>query len=305
MDIGKRIKEIRVGKLMTQSQLAGDEITRNMLSRIENGAALPSLGTVMYLADRLGVPAGVLLSDEDGEYNFKKSGLIKKIKDLYLQRQYELCLDMCIDAKADEDDEICYIAANCCIRLSEESLILGHLYSARELIDDALAYSKKTVYDVSCVTAKAQVLLDFLKGISPMLDLEFDRMPAFRAKMIAASSSFCRYINVLRSMEKGVEFANEYLLEESDCKGKYSDLYCKHIEAKIKMSEGEYETAQKILVSLLDFEGMTLKLLVYLLVSDLEICYKEIGDFKGAYESSGTRLSLIESMIREGAQYES
>lgn len=47
MDIGKKIREIRTEKLMTQSQLAGDEITRNMLSRIENGAALPSLGTVM------------------------------------------------------------------------------------------------------------------------------------------------------------------------------------------------------------------------------------------------------------------
>ena len=96
MDIGKKIKEIRVGKMMTQSQLAGDEITRNMLSRIENGAALPSLGTVIYLAKRLGVPAGVLLSDDDGEYNFKKNSLIKKIKYFYQEKEYELCLDMCI-----------------------------------------------------------------------------------------------------------------------------------------------------------------------------------------------------------------
>ena len=50
MDIGKKIKELRSAKLMTQTELAGHEITRNMLSRIENGAALPSIGTVIYLA---------------------------------------------------------------------------------------------------------------------------------------------------------------------------------------------------------------------------------------------------------------
>ena len=65
MNIGKKIKELRTEKLMTQSELAGAEITRNMLSRIENEAALPSLGTVLYLAERLGVPAGYLLSEGD------------------------------------------------------------------------------------------------------------------------------------------------------------------------------------------------------------------------------------------------
>ena len=48
MDIGKKIKKLRNEKLITQSELVGNEITRNMLSRIENGAALPSLGTVVY-----------------------------------------------------------------------------------------------------------------------------------------------------------------------------------------------------------------------------------------------------------------
>ena len=52
MDIGKKIKELRLQKFMTQSELAGNEITRNMLSRIENGAAQPSLDTLKYLASR-------------------------------------------------------------------------------------------------------------------------------------------------------------------------------------------------------------------------------------------------------------
>ncbi len=305
MDIGKRIKEIRVGKLMTQSQLAGDEITRNMLSRIENGAALPSLGTVMYLASRLGVPAGVLLSEDDNEYNFKRSGLIRKIRDSYSRGELELCLDMCEESDSEEDDEICYIAANCSIRLAEESVILGHLYSARTLIENAVSYAKRTVYDVSGVISKACVLIDFLRGVSPMLDLELDvDMPLFRAKLISASSSFCRYISVLKRLDEGgADSAWGYLSQECDCKGKYSDLYCKHVEAKIKMLDGEYEEATKILISLLDLEGMTLKLLVYLLIKDLEVCYRETEDFRGAYESSSTKLGLIESMLSEVDRY--
>ena len=48
MHIGEKIKRLRTAKLMTQSELVGREITRNMLSRIENGAAQPSMATVKY-----------------------------------------------------------------------------------------------------------------------------------------------------------------------------------------------------------------------------------------------------------------
>ena len=40
LNIGEKIRQLRISKLMTQADLAGDQITRNMLSRVENGAAL-------------------------------------------------------------------------------------------------------------------------------------------------------------------------------------------------------------------------------------------------------------------------
>ena len=39
MNIGERIRALRNAKMMTQTELAGKQITRNMLSRIENGSA--------------------------------------------------------------------------------------------------------------------------------------------------------------------------------------------------------------------------------------------------------------------------
>ncbi len=304
MDIGKKIKEIRVGKLMTQSQLAGDEITRNMLSRIENGAALPSLGTVMYLAKRLGVPAGVLLSDDDGgEYNFKKSSLIKKIKDSFARKEYELCLDMCVESAAEADDEICYIACLCSVKLAENDLILGELYYARSLLEGAISYSEKTVYDTSAALAQVSVMLDFMRDISPMLDIDAAGVdiPYHRARMMSSESSFCRYINVIWEIEnQEFDRADVYIDEEAESGDKYSFFYTKHIEAKLKMRDGDYDAALGILRSILAFDGMTLKLLIYLISSDIEICCRETEDFRGAYEFSGTKLSLIESMLRGG-----
>ena len=55
-ELGRRIKEARISKKMTQSQVVGNFITRNMLSQIENGNALPSVPTLEYLAEVLDIP---------------------------------------------------------------------------------------------------------------------------------------------------------------------------------------------------------------------------------------------------------
>ncbi len=60
--LGTKIKEARIAKQLTQSELVGDFITRNMLSKIENDAAAPSLKTLEYLSARLDVPLSYFMS---------------------------------------------------------------------------------------------------------------------------------------------------------------------------------------------------------------------------------------------------
>ncbi|MDR2531828.1 MAG: helix-turn-helix domain-containing protein [Oscillospiraceae bacterium] len=62
--LGKRIKEARLSKKMTQSDVVGGYITRNMLSQIESGAAFPSIRTLEYLSGVLGVPMSELIAEE-------------------------------------------------------------------------------------------------------------------------------------------------------------------------------------------------------------------------------------------------
>ncbi|MDD6815275.1 MAG: helix-turn-helix transcriptional regulator [Firmicutes bacterium] len=66
-ELGHRIKEARIAKKMTQSQVVGDFITRNMLSQIENGTALPSVKTLKYLADVLNIPDILDFSSDESE----------------------------------------------------------------------------------------------------------------------------------------------------------------------------------------------------------------------------------------------
>jgi transcriptional regulator with XRE-family HTH domain len=64
MELGKRLRQARMEAGLSQRQLCGDEITRNMLSQIENGSAKPSMATLQYLAGRLGKPISFFLEEQ-------------------------------------------------------------------------------------------------------------------------------------------------------------------------------------------------------------------------------------------------
>ena len=65
--LGKKLKEARLAKKMTQSDVVGSYITRNMLSQIESGCAYPSIRTLEYLSGVLGIPMPELVSESESE----------------------------------------------------------------------------------------------------------------------------------------------------------------------------------------------------------------------------------------------
>lgn len=64
MELGEKLRLTRLEAGLSQRALCGDEITRNMLSRIENGAARPSMKTLGCLAARLGKPVSYFLEED-------------------------------------------------------------------------------------------------------------------------------------------------------------------------------------------------------------------------------------------------
>lgn len=64
MELGEKLRQARLHAGLSQRQLCGGEITRNMLSQIEHGTCNPSVSTLCFLAKQLGLPVSYFLEEE-------------------------------------------------------------------------------------------------------------------------------------------------------------------------------------------------------------------------------------------------
>ncbi|MBY0595343.1 helix-turn-helix domain-containing protein [Bacillus bingmayongensis] len=83
--LGEKIKALRKEKRLTQTELAGSELTKSMLSQIENGKATPSMKTLQYLASKLECEASFLLEEDNEEV----TKLIPKMEQAIKNNQFE------------------------------------------------------------------------------------------------------------------------------------------------------------------------------------------------------------------------
>ena len=87
MDIGKRIKQLRVRNGLTQAGLASRcELTKGFVSQLENDLATPSLPALMDLVEALGSDMSTIFSEEKQDQLvfgkddlFKRQGLIRGV----------------------------------------------------------------------------------------------------------------------------------------------------------------------------------------------------------------------------------
>lgn len=291
MNIGEKIKKIRTAKLMTQRELAGSEITRNMLSRIENGAALPSMGTVQYIAKRLNVSPGFLLAGEDDELLYFKSSEMSNIKKAYADKNFRLCREMCINSEW-EDDELLLILAECCTRVGAEEFSKGYLRTAADRFDEALEYCERTLYNTERIACEIFSYFSYMRMLSPTLSsnvADDERV----CEVLALSDSFCVYSTLFCNFGDGDPYSaliKKYLPEDSS--------YALHIEAKEMIENERYAEAKDILHKLLFEDAYELpEPMLYFIFCDFEICCKETGDFKGAYEYSGSKIALLQKLL--------
>jgi transcriptional regulator with XRE-family HTH domain len=65
--LGERIRSLRKQRKMTLEALAGEQLTKAMLSYIENNKANPSMESLSYIAERLGVEMSQLLEEVNSQ----------------------------------------------------------------------------------------------------------------------------------------------------------------------------------------------------------------------------------------------
>ena len=87
MELGEKLRQARMDAGLSQRQLCGEVITRNMLSLIEHGSAKPSMETLKLLAARLGKPVSYFLDEE--AITSPNQSVMESASRLYDRKEYE------------------------------------------------------------------------------------------------------------------------------------------------------------------------------------------------------------------------
>lgn len=171
IELGKRIKEARIAKKMTQSEVVGSFITRNMLSQIESGTANPSIKTLEYLAGVLGLPVMYLVNDEDESSVLSICGpenltLLSCAKDAYKSGDYKTAIEKLTPFLGDDGgilyDESAAILSRCYLALAKAASESGDTQSAIAHATRANELADIGVYRSREIKTTAVLLLDSL-----------------------------------------------------------------------------------------------------------------------------------------------
>ncbi len=136
MELGQRIAAARKELGLSQRQLCGDVITRNMLSQIENGSAKPSMDTLRYLAQRLGKSVSYFL--EEDAVTSPNQSIMAQARDAYAAGEYGKALDYLRDYRAGDstfDWEKDLLSALSCLTLARQALKENRIPYAKHLLE--------------------------------------------------------------------------------------------------------------------------------------------------------------------------
>lgn len=293
MNIGEKIRELRVAKLMTQSELAGSHITRNMLSCIENGSAQPSLSTILYIAERLNVPAGFLLAEEGDEIVYRKMNGLANIKRAYAAKDWLGCRSLCLSDCPEPDDEISLLLADCDAEIAAEEFWKGKLRSSCRFFDEALSYAERTIYPTEHIEARARVYFRYMQRIS--VTLYSDVLDEEKPLKVRHLSSFSAYVDALDALDEGDcdKAAERISALDPD------SFFTRHIHARRMMEASRFSESKTLLLQLLAADTPINEVELYTVLCELEICCRETEDFKGAYRYASEKVQLLEQLLKE------
>lgn len=277
MTLGEKIRTLRKAQGLTQAEVGGKVVSRNMLCLLEKGQVMPSIETLRHIADVLKVPVGYLLDEDDDLFFYKKKKAISKIKKLFYGRKYDACIQE-LQKLDGTDDECAYLFALCYTECGVSYVKNGNLERAKEAFTHAEEYCAQTAYDTTALSMKRLLYLPVARNVQSPL-LEFDEKAYLAACEAAYPTDFYKYLM-------------------QDTEHTYRDgRYQEHIFAKRLMRERRYADAALRLHRIEDTRSSVPydAYLFYGLYTDLEACYKELFDFEKAYRYAAKRMSLLES----------
>lgn len=286
--IGARIRECRLAAGMTQEELAGDIITRNMLSMIESGKSTPSVETLSEICARLGVSVSRIFADEREDAVFRKGKIIDSFRTLFREKRYS---ELAEEAERVQvfDEEILTLLAYSYVGIAAELLVQCKPMTAKAYFDKALDASENTSARAYAEnTARfADILYDSAtnRNISPELCEQMNFSPS------AVPPEFFAYLSALRFFETG-ESAYAEAIERSGLV--LSEQYLLHLRGEAMYSAGNFESALSLFVKAADSEPKGFFSLIRM-YTDIELCAQHIGNYEIAYKYSAKHIALVEN----------
>jgi transcriptional regulator with XRE-family HTH domain len=276
MKLGEKIKAERKRLGLTQNAIAGDFITRNMLSAIESSKVTPSLDTLHYLSETLNLPIGYLL-DEDADLSFyQKEKNIAAIREAYKMKKYRECLAL-LDKLDHKDDEAIYLTVCASFSLGRRLTIDGDFKRAEKCFDICRSNLDACIYPTEAFRLLIPLYSSVLRNVqSPLLELDATRF---------TDSIFNSYdYEFFRYIHQDHEFSYK------------NETFRLHMQSKALIRARKYNEAIAILHRLEDMKGPEQynSCVILGVYSDLEFCYKELVNFEQAYRYANKRISLLE-----------
>ncbi len=258
MELGEKLRQARLEAGLSQRQLCGEEITRNMLSLIEHGTAKPSMKTLQYLASRLGKSVSYFL--EETAILSPNQAVMAEARQLYDAGQFAEA-DHALEAYRhpdevyDREKEILWVLIR--LQLAEEAIRQGRQLYALELLKQTPV---DTAYLQEALMRKKLLLLGQLPGqrVSQQLP-SMDEELLLRAEEALAEGQLLQSCRLLEAMED-TDSPRWHLY-----RGQIHLQQKQWTEAAFHLQKAEVEFPREV-------------------CPQLEECYRELGNFRKAYE---------------------
>lgn len=256
MELGQKLRQARQEAGLSQRQLCGDEITRNMLSQIENGTARPSMDTLRFLAGRLGKPISYFL--EEQAVTSPNQAVMEQARMAFGAQDHALVLELLKDYRQSDplfDWEKDLLTALSAMALAEQAMAEGRIPYATQLLEQTASAGEQTPYYDAALERRRLLLLAEIRTVNIPSD---DRELLLRAKAALAEGDYRRAAQYLDAAEDQTSGQWNFLRGQAYLEqGKYSDA-----ARCFRTAEPQYPRQ---------------------CAAWLERCCRELEDFKGAY----------------------
>ena len=278
MNLGEKLKQLRRLRGVTQKELAGDFLTRNMLSQIERGVAMPSYATIALLSKKLRVDPTYFFESSFSLEHYEILSALPQIKRCFSEGQYSLCLRLAEPFREIDSDELLWILSSASYHLGLDNFNHNDFEGAFFHFDCSLNYGR-----LCSLGSPYARQIEFYQSLMRHLQCGADFSLPSLLRGISDDPAFADYVSYIYLnglLDNGQTEKASQLYDAL----RISDLNLRsHFNARLAASLLNYQRAKELLQQIiLSKEDLPFPFL-YSVYNDLERYCKATEDYEGAY----------------------